>query len=240
MNIESDLLIPFLVGEQFSNGLEIDVQGRFLDQNRVDYLVGICRGKRVIHLGCTDHIPVIKPKLKRGEWLHKRITDVAEECLGVDIDEEAITYVRKLGFNNILVGDVTKGKIPEIASQKWDLIIVGEVLEHTNNPVNFLSSIKKNYTGIIDQMVVTVPNALNFQVVSHLKKGTEVINSDHRYWFSPYTIKKVFHEAGISNTRLSYCNRIMLNFWGLVKRKIFSTKTYPFSYFQTIVALGKL
>ena len=53
---------------------------------------------------------------------------------------------------------------------------------------------KSGYSG---KYVITVPNALCFTRKAVFMNGFERINTDHRYWFTPYTIAKVMYEAGI-------------------------------------------
>lgn len=52
---------------------------------------------------------------------------------------------------------------------------------------------------------MTVPNALskiNFELA---QKNIECINTDHKYWFTPYTTIKVLNEAGYKLEQLIMC-----------------------------------
>lgn len=75
--------------------------------------------------------------------------------------------------------------------------MVGEVLEHIGDPVAFLSTIRTKYCDYVDRIVVTVPNALRIANFQFAKQGMEVINSDHRFWFTPYTLAKIMTDAGL-------------------------------------------
>ncbi|MDN5338800.1 MAG: hypothetical protein PWQ20_1870 [Thermotogaceae bacterium] len=44
---------------------------------------------------------------------------------------------------------------------------------------------------------MTAPNALRYSNFIFAQKNIEVINSDHRYWFTPYTLSKIALMAGI-------------------------------------------
>jgi len=236
----SDFL-PYLNGKEFSSGLPIDLSGLYKEVTRIDFLVHLCNQKRIIHVGCTDHISLIDEKIRNNQWLHKLLTDVSSECIGVDINEESINYVHKLGYHNVIYGDITVSKLPEITSKNWDYLIMGEILEHVDNPVSFLKDIKNNYRESIDKIVITVPNILSLFYYNKMRKGFEFINTDHRYWFSPYTILKVIIQSGIIPTDISYCNRMPLSKYHLALRKIhFEKKKYPFYYFQTLAVTGKL
>lgn len=173
---------------------------------RTHYLMQKVVGKKIIHLGCTDHINLIESKIMQGRYLHQLLTYAAEECLGVDIDEEAIAYLHQIGITNVISVDITQPNIEEIKSQKWDYMILGEILEHVPNPVQFMKQIKANYGEVVEEFIITVPNAfgLIFAHWAH-ESGIESINSDHKYWFSPYTLMKVLFEAGYETKEIQMC-----------------------------------
>jgi hypothetical protein len=173
---------------------------------RPDYLLDLFTNKKVIHLGCTDHIEIIQTKLNAGNYLHKLITYVSEKCLGIDINKQALDYIRNNGIKNIIYGDVTLPNIKEIEEDHYDYILLGEMLEHVENPVEFLKKIVDNYVDYFDQFVITVPNSFGLPFLSDaINNGRETINSDHKYWFTPYTLMKVVHQAGLYIYDLQMC-----------------------------------
>lgn len=236
--------MPYLRGEKFSNSLTVPYSYKQPIPNRVELLTQLSAGKKVIHLGCLDHLPLIDQKVKNGQWLHKRITDVAATCIGVDINQEAKKYVEeKYQINNILIKDITSDEIPEITQETWDYAILGELLEHIDNPVSYLSDIRKRYGKHVKELVITIPNAFTRQNFRQAKASAESINSDHRYWFTPYTIAKVMHHAGIEISDIQFSNRIRLTTSELIQRKISkllgSEPHYGFDYASSIIAIGK-
>jgi len=72
----------------------------------------------------------------------------------------------------------------------------------------------------------------------------EIINSDHRFWFTPYTISKVLVSAGYNPEKIHYANLQSLSIKELITRKIkriIGMKTeYPFYYFNTIIITGNI
>lgn len=209
----------YLSGEKFSNGREIHFEFDSSDFNylsRVDVLTDLVKDKKIIHLGCVDEKETIRHRMKRGKWLHKEMDDVAARCLGVDINEDGVEFIRnEIGYADIIVADVTAEPEGDLLLDDWDYFMVPEVLEHVNNPVDFLEKIRKHYKGKVKQMVITVPNAFTPENMSRAKKGVEVINTDHRFWFTPFTLAKVVINAGFTINDIIMCRH------GRVKKRSF-------------------
>lgn len=244
MKLPSEVL-PYLRGEKFSNSLPVSYSYKQPIPNRVELLTQLSAGKKVIHLGCLDHLPLIDQKVQSGQWLHKRITEKAVKCIGIDINEEANKYVRaKYRIDNIIIHDITSSTIPEITQEQWDYAILGELLEHIDNPVSYLSGIREKYCKHVNELIITVPNAFTQQNFSQAKNSRELINSDHRYWFTPYTLAKVMFHAGIEVTDIQFANRTQLSFTGLLKKKFLRlagiVPKYGFDYASSIVGIGRL
>lgn len=235
----------YLRGEAFRNRIDVPLRFKGPIPNRVQFLTAMARGKKIVHLGCLDHKPLIADKIARKQWLHKELTAAATECIGVDVDEDALRYVRDtFGFSNIVLGDFTTDRFDRISNGRWDMAILGELLEHIDNPVQFLSSIRANYAGSIDRIVVTVPNAWTRITIKMALSSVEMINSDHRYWFTPYTLAKVLFRSGMITEELHFANRVPLEPWALVKRKLSAAvgrePSYDFTYASSIIAVARL
>ncbi len=172
-------------------------------QNRLSFLRDRCAGRRVLHIGCCDHLPHVPEKLAAGTWTHGILTDVASACLGVDIDSHAVAEVtRQSGLDNILAGDVTQPGLDAVLQHDWDVAVFGEVLEHIGNPVAFLSGFAAHYGAVVPEILVTVPNARRLRNQIDTLRQRERINSDHRFDFSPFTLSKVLHDGGYRVERL--------------------------------------
>lgn len=190
----------YLSGAVFNENVSFEYEFSRPLRHRMDVLLGLAVGKRVLHIGCCDHIPLVKDKIANGTWLQSRLTDVASSCVGIDIDYDAVEKARAIsGLDNIFYGDITSPtKIPQIDEQVFDYVILGEVLEHIGNPVSFLGTFVSNYGANIKNIVITVPNAFTAGNVKNVLKMKETINSDHRFFFTPYTLSKVAWDAGLA------------------------------------------
>ena len=239
-------IIKYLKGDDFQTSLTIDI-GKTEHQiiSREAAITEIIRDKNVIHIGCSDHIQIINEKIISGKWLHKLITDNSKNCIGIDIDKESIEFIKKnLGYTNVFHGDVLTDDFEIITAGNWDYAVLGEIVEHLDNPVDFLKGFKTKYGKNISKFIITVPNIYNRRQFKNMMNYREVINSDHRFWFTPYTISKVLVSAGYTPERVSYANLQSLTIKELIIRKIkrlagMNVK-YPFYYFNTIIISGNI
>ena len=243
MDITPEIL-KFAGGEEFSNSLEFDLgNARHKALSREEAIVNIIRNGNVIHIGCSDHIPLIREKIKNNRWLHKLITENSNSCLGIDNDKESIDFlINELGYKNVKQGDIISDDIPEISSKQWDYAVFGEVIEHLGDPVNFLSTFRTKYGKNVDRFLISVPTIYNRFNLKEMLRYREVVNSDHRFWFTPYTLIKVAASAGLRPEKIEFVNTVKLSFIELVIRKIRKFAglpvNYPFYFFKTIIVTG--
>lgn len=239
MQLEQEV-IPYLKDEKFSNGLYLKTakSKKTLD-NRIDFLCNYSAGKKVIHVGCVDHIPLIEKKIANNLWLHARIDSVASRQLGIDISKEGLDYVKtKLGYNNVIYENVISSDpvAPEISSENWDLMILGEILEHVDNPVQFLQNLKKKYSPYVKELVVTVPNAFTWINFYLAIRGKECINTDHRAWFSAFTLSKNLSLADFEIVHFDYVTSFPNDYKGSWKK--YFLKKWP-QLNSTIIMIGR-
>jgi hypothetical protein len=198
MNFNKEIS-PYLSGESFTSAYTLKISDNHTKlHNRIDLIAGICQKKSVIHLGFADHINLIETKISKNKWLHKRILDVAGQCVGIDIDEEAVQYVsQNLGIKDVYRYDLVNEPPMDILLQhRWDIMVMGEIIEHIDNPQIFLASIREKYGNVVDKLVITAPNSFRYRNVKAFINREEYINSDHRFWFTPYTLAKIAVRAG--------------------------------------------
>jgi len=88
----SDEDMDYLSGKKFSIWYKMKLSGNPL-MSREECLLSLTRGKRVLHIGCCDHIPVIMEKVKNNKWLHGLLLKNCDFVAGIDINEEAVRFV---------------------------------------------------------------------------------------------------------------------------------------------------
>jgi hypothetical protein len=211
----------YLTGEKFSDDLCYRPQIISHSQPRGDVLVQWVSGRRVLHVGFADHAPLIAARVADGSWLHARLTNSASACLGIDINAQAVKTAQALGFGNVRVLDIFAPQAgSELAQWQPDMVLVPDVIEHLSDPAAFLRRLVQCLPQA--EFVVTVPNALSLRNAWQTLSGEERINTDHRAWFSPFTLLKVLSDAGLQAQSLHGCQVVVP---GALKGKLLSAAT---------------
>src|SRR5450759_4825000 len=221
MKIEPQVL-KYLKGDAFQSSLNVEIgKEKHKIISREAAITEIIRDMNVIHIGCSDHIQIINDKIRNNTWLHKLISDNSKKCIGIDIDKESIEFIKKeLGYQNVYHGNILTDEFKSIKESRWDYAVFGEIVEHLDDPVNFLKVFKTKYGENVSKFIITVPSIYNKRQFTNMMNYREVINSDHRFWFTPYTISKVLVSAGYNPETVSYANLQSLNVKELIIRKI--------------------
>lgn len=202
LNMKKDLIHveskdkEYLKGKKFTTCYVHDYDSDVnLHLNKWDVLDSMLHGS-ILHIGCADHNKEqIDLKIKNNTYMHQFLCDISDECYGVDINCEAINHMKALGYDNVFCYDAFfTDEIPkEIRYKEFDFVFLGDIIEHLNNPYYCLSSLKKyNFK----KLVITVPNAFSYKNFLNNFKRVEKINSDHRTWWTPYTLSKIVTLAG--------------------------------------------
>ena len=243
----SDKDLNYLEGRMFSDYYNFKVTNSNMNLDREDYIAELVQGKKVIHLGFADHIENVDRKIKNGTWFHSILCDASERCLGVDINEETVEYIKnKYDMKDVLCGDITESGLEVIKEECWDYLILGEVLEHIENPIGFLKSIQEAYGPYFKYILITVPNAFYAGNFLNGLKGKEHINPDHKFWFTPFTIAKVITCSGYKIDEIIFANNkpeperaITLNLKGRIVKTIL-TRLYKKqeTFKQTLIAIA--
>lgn len=194
----------YLTGASFCDDLAYRPQIISHAQDRGNVLTTWVSGRRVLHVGFADHVPLIASRIKDGSWLHARLSASANACLGIDINSAGVTTARSLGFENVQVLDIFSPQAPaRLAEWNPEMVLVPDVIEHLPNPAAFLRRLADSLPQAV--FVVTVPNALSLRNSVQTLRGVERINTDHRSWFSPFTLQKVLADAGLQADSLHGC-----------------------------------
>lgn len=179
-----------------------------LVENRKRWLVEYCAGRRVLHIGCVDS-GLEDERLKSGDLLHGELVRVCPLVIGWDNDSKGLERLTSAGFGDLHCLDIQTGgtveKLDLMRShvKQVEVVLCSEVLEHLDLPGYFLATMKvKMPLGHHPKWVFTVPNAFSRLHAEYARFARELVHSDHRCWYSPYTLKNLLVHRGFTVERL--------------------------------------
>jgi 2-polyprenyl-3-methyl-5-hydroxy-6-metoxy-1,4-benzoquinol methylase len=166
-------------------------------RQRVDFILEACRGKRVLHLGCSDS-PYTQQRIADGTILHGMIEKVAAVQYGIDSDVAGVEMLRKAGYQNLVVGNVEEmGRRNPFSEATFDVVVAGEIIEHLSNPGLFLESIKPVLSASRATLLLTTVNAYcAYRFAYSVLTRRESVHPDHVYYFSRRTLTKLLTVHG--------------------------------------------
>jgi len=160
---------------------KVTVGRELMGRSRLDVFAQLCKGKRVLHMGCADW-PITDTKTS----LHLALEAHCHRLDGFDIHPEALAAL----------APHTKGHLfskLEDVTEDYDLVLVPEVLEHVSDVGGFLAKVNAIRAPTI---VITVPDAyqcreLHFDYLGTTETFVEIVHPDHNGWYTPYTLTNV-------------------------------------------------
>ncbi|RMF59467.1 MAG: methyltransferase domain-containing protein [Calditrichaeota bacterium] len=157
--------------------------------DRHRYLLNLVKGKEVLHVGCAQFADQINRNL------HVKVTEVAKYALGIDIDHQGIECLKRLG-QEVRVCNALN--MAEEIDDKFDVVLIPEVLEHIGCPLCVLKQARKliKKGGMV---IVSGPNSFSLRRWIWAIVGREAESEDHRFTFHPSGLMLLCQDAGLNN-----------------------------------------
>ncbi len=160
---------------------------------REKYILEACKDHSVLHLGCAD-FPYTEERIASNTWLHKKVSEVAASCIGLELDNESVTRLREYyGIDNVIQGNAEQ--LDKLNIGLFEVIIAGEIIEHLNNPGLFLetamSCLKPG-----GKLIITTINAFCFRRFIRIPFAIESVHPDHTYYYSHTTLQTLVRRFG--------------------------------------------
>ncbi len=152
-----------------------------------EFIIHFCSGKTVLDVGCAgqDH------DISNPNWLHGKIYKTANELVGVDTNVAAIKKLRSKGYAVFSPEEILTHK----NKKSFDVIIMADVIEHVNDPVDFLIQYSR-LLATNGRLVITTPNAVSARNFTSILLGNHYsLNPEHTVWFCPKTIIETLTRA---------------------------------------------
>jgi SAM-dependent methyltransferase len=152
------------------------------------------KGPAVLDVGCTGHIT----EPGSPYWLHGRLREQFPEVVGIDINEENIDKLKKLGYAELYPMSAEDFE----CDRKFDSVVAGELIEHISNPGAFLVQCRKHLKPD-GRLVITTPYAFSLLYIMYafLKFPKTCQNPEHTCWFCPQTLREHAGRVGFEVSR---------------------------------------
>lgn len=151
-------------------------------------LVG--KSKKVLEVGCATG------------YISKRLVENDCEVYGIELDPEAAKIAKKY-CKKVFVGDAETLKLDE----KFDVILILDVLEHLKNPGRLLLKLKE-YLNQDGYFVLSIPNIANWKIRLKLLIGKfdyeddGILDKNHLRFFTLKSAKRMVENAGLEIFKL--------------------------------------
>lgn len=161
-----------------------------LIDDRIRNFCTLAKGLNVLDVGVVGHFAEARDNSK---WLHGNLQKVAESITGVDILDQQIESLNQKGFN-VKKLDITADTLNE----KFDIIIVGDVIEHVQCPGRLVENCSK-MLGTNGVLAISTPNPwyLNVLLKSIFGRQPFTDSADHVAWFDPSTMRELGERANL-------------------------------------------
>jgi len=167
---------------------------------RLDFVREACKGKSVLHLGCTNY-PYTLDAIQNEMLLHFELEKIASEVYGFDYDEAGLDILKEHGTANLFRADLENLADVDL-NKTFDVIVAGEMIEHLNNPGLFLDGIKRFMTGSTKLIITTINaySAMRFVIYGLRGKGgfSEPVHPDHVIYYSYSTLNVLLKRYGLN------------------------------------------
>lgn len=165
--------------------------------DRIRFIAAACAHLRVLDLGAMDET-AWQAKRGRGTWLHEEISRAALQVDGIDnsalVPAEGLRTAPNATIRRGEVGDPER--IVAALDGIPDVVVAGELIEHLENPLQFL----RRFAGIRPlsgkTLILTTPNATALHNVLIGLARRESMHHDHLCVLSYKTLTTLCMRAG--------------------------------------------
>lgn len=164
-----------------------------MKSDRIEAILAEVRGSDVLNLGCVNH-SIALTEGERERWLQLQLSERFPKAnvLGLDIDQENVARMRAQGMN-VEVGDAQRLNY----HGKFDTIVLGEIIEHLENPGACLEGCRRALKPG-GRIVVSTPNIFCvMHMLMYFKNYDHAFNSEHVAWFCPQTLRTMVERCGL-------------------------------------------
>jgi SAM-dependent methyltransferase len=145
----------------------------------------------VLAIGCVRHSLEEYETEDPSKFLFTALNERADRVVGIDVVDTEVQKLRDRGYE-ARTADAQNMDLDET----FDKIVAGEVIEHLENPGQFLSRCH-DHLGPGGKLILTTPNPRRLQMLLWFLIGEENrANEEHTMWFDWFVMEELADRCG--------------------------------------------
>lgn len=167
--------------------------------DRIRYISDACARCKVLDLGAMDE-SAWQAKRGRGTWLHEEIGRTAARVDGIDNSALVPAEGLRTGSTSMIGrGDVSDPeRLVAALAEPPDVVVAGELIEHLENPLQFLKRFAATTRLSGRTLILSTPNATALHNVLIALMRRESTHHDHLCLLSYKTLNTLCMRAGFA------------------------------------------
>jgi 2-polyprenyl-3-methyl-5-hydroxy-6-metoxy-1,4-benzoquinol methylase len=162
------------------------------------FILHMAQSRRVLNVGAAGNVEYYLPD-RRQLWLHASLEGLAADLVGIDVDIDSVGYANRFG-EKLVIANCETMKLTD----KFELIVLSEVIEHLDAPGTALKNLIQHLTTE-GKIVVTTPNPTHVGIVLRAILGRTLgVYYDHVVAFFPENIKALCARYGYRMSELYF------------------------------------
>ena len=166
-------------------------------RDRMEVIAPLVEKGKILDLGVVDSRRMRHQTSARlatkANLLFRQICKINPGTLGVDIDNDGVKILQQEGYQvktaNVMTMDL---------EEQFDVIIAGEIIEHLDNPGQFLQNMRQ-HLRMNGTLVISTPNPFYIkQFWKICRYNRPQVHEEHTCWFDPITLSHLCRLSGLS------------------------------------------
>lgn len=160
-------------------------------QDKFDFIIENIKDKIVLDIGCVEEMRDFS-KLNMKKTQHYKLKQYTKRLVGIDLEKEGVESLNAIGCECYVS---FAENVVKLNLGKFDVILIGDIIEHIPDPSLFLKSIRENLTddGII---ICTTPNIYGYHFTYSLLLKKPITRLQHVAGYCWVTLSNLFRLSG--------------------------------------------
>jgi len=174
-------------------------------RDRLEVINPLVESGKVLDLGVVDSRRMRHKTSERLEakanLLFRQICKINPKTLGVDIDDDGVKILQQEGYNVTTANVMTMN-----LGEQFDAIVAGEIIEHLDNPGQFLQNMRKHLRKS-GTLVISTPNPFYIKQFWKIwRYNRPQVHEEHTCWFDPITLAHLCCVSGLNPYAIYWIN----------------------------------